>query len=40
MMKVGEWAPFSKQLVHIMKCAVTEWFAHRAASKGAALGLV
>lgn len=37
MMQVNEWAPFSKQLVHIMKCAVTEWFAHRAASKGAAL---
>jgi len=35
--QVSEWAPFSKQLVHIMKCAVTEWFAHRCASKGAAL---
>lgn len=32
-----EWAPFSKQLVHLMRCTVTEWFADRAASKGAAL---
>jgi len=37
MIEVGQWAPFSKQLVHIMKCAATEWMAHRAASKGAAL---
>ena len=32
-----QWFPFSRQIVHIMKCAVTEWLAHRAASKGAAL---
>lgn len=32
-----KWQPFSKQLVHVMRCAVSEWFAHRAASKGAAL---
>lgn len=32
-----EWMPFSKQLVHLMRCTVTEWFADRAASKGAAL---
>ena len=37
MIQANEWAPFSKQLVHIMKCAVTEWLAHRCASKGAAL---
>ncbi len=37
MINIGEWAPFSSQLVRIMKCAVSEWFAHRAASKGAAL---
>ncbi|MGZ8288747.1 MAG: YihY/virulence factor BrkB family protein [Telluria sp.] len=36
-MKVKEWAPYSKQLVHVMRCTVTEWFEHRAASKGAAL---
>ncbi|QOL49403.1 YihY/virulence factor BrkB family protein [Massilia litorea] len=32
-----QWFPFSRQIAHIMKCAVTEWMAHRAASKGAAL---
>ncbi len=32
-----EWVPFSKHLVHLMRCTVTEWFADRAASKGAAL---
>lgn len=32
-----EWAPLSKRLVHLMRCTVTEWFADRAASKGAAL---
>jgi membrane protein len=31
------WFPYSRQIVHIVKCAVTEWLAHRAASKGAAL---
>ncbi|HEX8614737.1 MAG TPA: YihY/virulence factor BrkB family protein [Telluria sp.] len=36
-MEIKEWAPYSKQLVNVMRCAVTEWFAHRAASKGAAL---
>jgi membrane protein len=36
-MDVKEWLPFSKQLVLVMRCAVTEWIAHRAASKGAAL---
>ena len=32
-----EWFPYSRQIVHILKCAVTQWLAHRAASKGAAL---
>lgn len=32
-----QWFPYSRQIVHILKCAVTEWLAHRAASKGAAL---
>ena len=32
-----KWQPFSKQLVYVMRCAVSDWFAHRAASKGAAL---
>jgi membrane protein len=32
-----QWFPYSRQIVHIVKCAVTEWLAHRAASKGAAL---
>ncbi|NHZ61625.1 YihY/virulence factor BrkB family protein [Massilia genomosp. 1] len=36
-MEIKEWAPYSKQLLNVMRCAVTEWFAHRAASKGAAL---
>jgi membrane protein len=36
-MDVKEWLPFSKQMVHLMRCTVTEWFSHRAASKGAAL---
>ncbi|MGJ9418815.1 YihY/virulence factor BrkB family protein [Massilia sp. CMS3.1] len=32
-----QWFPYSRQIVHILKCAVMEWLAHRAASKGAAL---
>jgi membrane protein len=36
-MEIKKWVPFSRQIVHIVKCAVTEWLAHRAASKGAAL---
>jgi membrane protein len=31
------WNPFSRQLGHVMRCAVEEWFRHRASSKGAAL---
>lgn len=37
MMDVKEWLPFSKQLVQVMRCALDEWFVHRASSKGAAL---
>ncbi|MDQ1813456.1 YihY/virulence factor BrkB family protein [Massilia sp. CCM 9210] len=37
MIEIKEWVPYSKQLARVMRCAVTEWFAHRAASKGAAL---
>lgn len=36
-MAVKQWFPFSRQIIHVMKCAVTEWLEHRAASKGAAL---
>lgn len=32
-----EWRPFARQLLTVMKCAVSEWFRHRASSKGAAL---
>lgn len=36
-MAVQNWIPFSRQVVHVMRCAVTEWLEHRASSKGAAL---
>jgi membrane protein len=36
-MDVKNWMPFSRKVVHVMRCAVTEWMEHRAASKGAAL---
>lgn len=36
-MAVQNWIPFSRQVVHVMRCAVTEWLGHRASSKGAAL---
>ena len=32
-----DWAPASKKMVQLLRCTVTEWFADRAASKGAAL---
>ncbi|MFP5393259.1 MAG: YhjD/YihY/BrkB family envelope integrity protein, partial [Gammaproteobacteria bacterium] len=35
--KEEKWQPYSKKLVHVMRCAINEWFEHRAASKGAAL---
>jgi membrane protein len=37
MMNVKQWVPFSGRVLDVLRCAVTEWFAHRAASKGAAL---
>jgi len=37
LMDVNEWKPFSRQLVQVMKCALDDWFRHRASSKGAAL---
>jgi membrane protein len=36
-MEIKTWSPFSKQVVHVLRCAVSEWIDHRAASKGAAL---
>jgi membrane protein len=36
-MNLKNWRPFLGKLVHVMRCAVTEWMEHRAASKGAAL---
>ena len=37
MLEIKEWRPYSKQLVKVMRCAVDQWFEHRASSKGAAL---
>jgi membrane protein len=37
MIDVKQWVPVSGRVLHVLKCAVLEWFAHRAASKGAAL---
>jgi membrane protein len=36
-MVAKDWLPFSRQVVHVLRCAVSEWFDHRDASKGAAL---
>lgn len=36
-MDVKQWWPFSRQILLVMRCAVTDWMDHRAASKGAAL---
>jgi membrane protein len=36
-MAVKNWLPFSRKVVHVLRCAATEWMAHRASSKGAAL---
>ncbi|MEO7494539.1 MAG: YihY/virulence factor BrkB family protein [Massilia sp.] len=36
-MEIKSWLPFSKQVVHVLRCAFSEWIDHRAASKGAAL---
>lgn len=32
-----DWNPFSRQLGQVLRCAVEQWFRHRASSKGAAL---
>jgi membrane protein len=37
MIDVKQWGPFSKSILHVPRCSVTEWFDDRAASKGAAL---
>lgn len=37
MIEVKQWVPFSGRVLQVLRCAVTEWFDHRAASKGAAL---
>ena len=36
-MAVHNWIPVARQVVHVRRCAVTEWLGHRASSKGAAL---
>jgi membrane protein len=36
-MDVKNWLPDPRKLMHVMRCSVTEWVEHRAASKGAAL---
>lgn len=36
-MHVKKWKPVAKQLLHVMRCAVSEWFDDRCGSKGAAL---
>jgi len=36
-MEVKNFMPYMRKLIHVMRCAITEWMDHRAASKGAAL---
>ena len=36
-MEVKNFMPYMRKLIHVMRCAITEWIDHRAASKGAAL---
>ena len=36
-MDVRQWLPFLGQVLHVLRCALAQWFAHRAASMGAAL---
>lgn len=36
-MAVKKWLPYSRQIAHVLRCAVSEWLDHRASSKGAAL---
>ena len=35
--KEEKWKPYSKQILDVLRCAVNDWFTHRASSKGAAL---
>ena len=37
MIVIKDWVPFSKQLANVFRCALDQWFVHRASSKGAAL---
>ncbi|MET0855470.1 MAG: YihY/virulence factor BrkB family protein [Telluria sp.] len=37
MIDVKQWIPFSGRVLHVLRCAVSEWFDHRDASRGAAL---
>ena len=36
-MDVKQWVPFSGSILHVLRCAVSDWIGHRCASKGAAL---
>lgn len=36
-MNVRQWLPFLGRVLHVLRCAISQWFAHRAASMGAAL---
>ncbi|PWF41913.1 YihY/virulence factor BrkB family protein [Massilia glaciei] len=36
-MEEHQWNPFSRKLLHVLKCAATQWIDHRDGSKGAAL---
>ena len=36
-MNPRHWLPLSRRIAALLRCALAEWFAHRAASKGAAL---
>jgi membrane protein len=37
MIHVKRWGTWAGRILHVLRCSITEWFAHRAASKGAAL---
>jgi membrane protein len=36
-MDVKQWVPFFGSILHVLRCAVSDWIGHRCASKGAAL---
>jgi membrane protein len=36
-MQAEQWKPYSHKLLHVLRCAATEWFEHRDGSRGAAL---